>query len=381
MRVLLAALGVMAGVGVSSAFAPLTCTLGSLRPAAAFTRVGARRVGALRGLGRGRAALRMAEDDLDAPEDDSVMYLPPAPLLKDSEPDGKEGSVVIPLFPLGGYVYLPYTEHTLNIFEPRYRAMYNDILFSGSRRFAVCTVDPKTGSFSQYASVLYLKELKEVSEQTGDAVKFICDHDVIGRVKINKILNPSAWTSRKTYLKAEAEYIEQDSEEDDESTRSLEVELETAYCDFVELQHELKEDVKFTKGSIANFNTTNGEGIWSTVRMWQNFQEQKLVAKQVEMQQQFQERLLKYLMQEQGREKLPEVVNIADLPANLQAEVRQLQMRLADDLAPIQEQHQRDMQMMMQTENHVERLELLRKMIGVEAGLLETKKRLKSLLS
>ena len=37
------------------------------------------------------------------------------------------------------------------------RALYNDILFSGSRRFAVCIVDPKTGCFSRYASVFYLK--------------------------------------------------------------------------------------------------------------------------------------------------------------------------------------------------------------------------------
>ena len=50
----------------------------------------------------------------------------------------------MPLFPLG-VTYLPYTQPVLNIFEPRYRAMYNDILFSGARRFMVCNVDTDTG--------------------------------------------------------------------------------------------------------------------------------------------------------------------------------------------------------------------------------------------
>lgn len=54
---------------------------------------------------------------------------------------------------------------------------------------------------SQYAAVFYLKELKEVSEQTGDKVKFICDHEVTGRLRIDKILNPSAWIDASTYLK------------------------------------------------------------------------------------------------------------------------------------------------------------------------------------
>ena len=50
----------------------------------------------------------------------------------------------MPLFPLG-VTYLPYTQPVLNIFEPRYRQMYNDILFSGARRFMVCNVDTDTG--------------------------------------------------------------------------------------------------------------------------------------------------------------------------------------------------------------------------------------------
>jgi ABC-type transport system substrate-binding protein len=56
--------------------------------------------------------------------------------------------MVMPLFPLG-VTYLPYTSPVLNIFEPRYRAMYNDILFSGARRFMVCNVDSETGRMAE----------------------------------------------------------------------------------------------------------------------------------------------------------------------------------------------------------------------------------------
>ena len=56
---------------------------------------------------------------------------------------------MVPLFPRG-VTYLPYTKPVLNIFEPRYRAMYNDILFSGARRFMVCNVDGATGRLRRY---------------------------------------------------------------------------------------------------------------------------------------------------------------------------------------------------------------------------------------
>ena len=78
----------------------------------------------------------------------------------------KENEVVLPIFPLGSNVHLPYSEHVLNIFEPRYRAMYNDILFNGARHFMVTNVEPETGALAEVGVVFYLDELKEVSEQT-----------------------------------------------------------------------------------------------------------------------------------------------------------------------------------------------------------------------
>ena len=115
----------------------------------------------------------------------------------------------MPLFPLG-VTYLPFTQPTLNIFEPRYRSMYNDILFSGARRFMVCNVDQETGRMAEVGVIFYLDELKEVSEQTDDRVKYIGTHSVKGRVQIKKVLNPKDGATRETYMKAEVADFEYD---------------------------------------------------------------------------------------------------------------------------------------------------------------------------
>ena len=76
-----------------------------------------------------------------------VVWLPKMDPRKDPEVEptlrAELGEFVIPMFPLGSHVYLPDSEHVLNIFEPRYRSMYSDILFNGSRRFSVPMCAPQ----------------------------------------------------------------------------------------------------------------------------------------------------------------------------------------------------------------------------------------------
>ena len=124
------------------------------------------------------------------PSDVDVRWLDPIdPNQGDMEPSS-ETATVMPIFPLG-VTYLPYTTTVLNIFEPRYRQMFNDILMNGARRFAVLNVDSETGRFAEVGVIFYLDELKEVSEQTDDRVKYIGTHSVKGRVEIKKVLNPN----------------------------------------------------------------------------------------------------------------------------------------------------------------------------------------------
>ena len=178
-----------------------------------------------------------------APPPMEINWVPPInPSEGDSEPS--DGATVMPLFPLG-VTYLPFTQNTLNIFEPRYRQMYNDILFSGARRFMVCNVDQETGRLAETGVIFYLDELKEVSEQTQDRVKYIGQHSVKGRVQLKKVLNPSVAATRETYLKAEVvELVDTDA---DESTESEEAGL-----------RELRQGVNNEAG--ASHGGANGDG-------------------------------------------------------------------------------------------------------------------------
>jgi len=169
---------------------------------------------------------------------DSVSWLPPLsgprpPPLQSvfdsssssSSDDDMEGiTETLSLFPLGGIVYTPNSKHVLNIFEPRHRQMYNDILMNGSKRFVVAMCHPsKEGRFAKVGVLFNLEELKEVSSMTNDRVKYICNHCVTGRVRLHEVLNPEAWELRDMYLKVRGTIIDdtgnlsrEEKEEDDE---------------------------------------------------------------------------------------------------------------------------------------------------------------------
>ena len=51
---------------------------------------------------------------------------------------------------------------------------------------------PKDRRLFHIGSLLYLTDLQEVSSQTGDRVKYVVSHEVQGRVKLLRLLNPSA---------------------------------------------------------------------------------------------------------------------------------------------------------------------------------------------
>jgi Lon protease-like protein len=223
----------------------------------------------------------------------------------------------LPLFPLGGFVYTPNTEHVLNIFEPRYRQMYNDILMNGAKRFVVATSHPtQQGRFAQTGVLFELEDLKEVSEQTADQIKYICNHKVTGRVTIHQVLNPEAWESRDTYLKIEGTILDDSSEDETKSptddvygsvvaaaSQKEERDVIASFEKLVDIQHGLEEDVRFTKSAKATLAVKDGageNGLWQTIRLWQSFVDQRLMARQNELQRDFQEKLQDFLKKDRG---------------------------------------------------------------------------------
>ncbi|KAK1735522.1 Lon-like domain-containing protein [Skeletonema marinoi] len=336
-----------------------------------------------------------------------------------SDDDDEETTETLPLFPLGGVVYTPNSEHILNIFEPRYRQMYNDILMNGSKRFVVSMSHPnEEGRFAQVGVLFSLEELKEVSEMTADQVKYICNHRVTGRVKLHKVLNPEAWESRDTYLKVKGTIIDDtglldeekndnDSDEamDESIPQSMVAELKKAaafdamekspeeeallqsFSDLVELQHDLTEDVRFTRASVKSFGVAAGTEIdpnlWTSIRLWQSYAEQRLVARQNEMQKEFQEKLVEFLKEEMGdgdeELELPSAIGFQDLSPELQNELAELQKRMSSELKPLLLEQTLSMQKILEANDHDDRVELMRYFVDAERKRLQAKKTLKSM--
>ena len=188
---------------------------------------------------------------------------------------------------------------------------------NGTKRFVVATSHPtEKGRFAQTGVLFELEDLKEVSEQTADQIKYICNHKVTGRVTIHQVLNPEAWQTRETYLKIEGT-IHDDSSDDETkvptddvygsvvaaSNHKEERDIIDSFGKLVDMQHELEEDVRFTQAAKATLAVKDGpgeDGLWQTIRLWQSFVDQRLMARQNELQRDFQQKLQDFLKKEKG---------------------------------------------------------------------------------
>jgi len=291
----------------------------------------------------------------------------------------------MPLFPLG-VTYLPYTQPVLNIFEPRYRQMYNDILFSGARRFMVCNVEEETGRLAETGVIFYLDELKEVSEQTQDRVKYVGSHSVIGRVQLRKVLNPSVAATRDSYLKAEVAVLE-----DSDASESLEAEetsLRELFHELVDVQAAIGEEPRFTeavKGTL-DFGTGSGaedKGLWGTVVLWQQFLEQRASVVGQKMQREIQKELVSFL---KNNEIDSDKVNsrgemrMEDLPEPLRIEIQGIQKRYREELEAMEsDPYGLQFQALLQAPSHAERLNVFRFIIDTERKRLAARQTLQSM--
>ena len=205
--------------------------------------------------------------DDDGPRDHLAELSRPPPLdptkeIEEIDPEASPQTMVLLLFPLGSTAYLPHSDHILNIFEPVVRQMYSHILFNGSRRFAVPVSNPETGRLATVAPVFYLEDLKEVSEQTDDAVKYVCSQGHLPSSH-QQDLNDKVWRDRTTYLKAVVEPLEDGDDDEDLSTR--ERTLTDRFTSIIENQTKLQEPVRFTENPKATLSARGARtdcGAW-----------------------------------------------------------------------------------------------------------------------
>jgi len=289
----------------------------------------------------------------------------------------------MPFFALGKEPYLPGSEQVLNIFEPRYREMYNDILFNGSRQFVVSVAsdDPAESSFAKVGVVFYLEDLKEVSGQTDDRIKYVVQHKVIGRVKINKIVNPDVWWDRSTYLKVEVEDFP-DSDEGEDCTET-ELRLLQAFDGVMSMQVELGVAPRFVdelRGKL-DLSRSNDGGLWRAVSLWQEFSHQRIQGIRSKANTQIQELLLPFVNKAERTPSGQYMVNFDQLPDNIKGQVKAIQEQNRDE----ELQYMRDpflpFQLIVQEPSHTGRLLLLAHMVEEEQKRLQARLSLKTLFA
>ena len=267
--------------------------------------------------------------------------------------------------------------------------MYNDILFSGARRFMVTNVEPESGRLAQVGVVFYLEELKEVSEQTQDRVKYIGQHRVIHRAELVKVLNPSVAASRETYLTAEVRLLpEPSADEVGLDTVAQEDALRELFVDIVDSQGSLKEEPRFTEAVKGGLNFRPGtsiedKGLWETIGLWEQFHEQRTAVIAQRMQNDVNVCFQSYLQENPLSEDIVNSrgeVRLADLPEDLLVEIQGIQSRFREELDALDSDPRGTRtQLLLQCESHGDRLALFRESLEREQKRLAARSTLKSL--
>lgn len=380
-------IGRMAGcVTVLGCLALLQCLVQSLHWSEGFVssswmsrplhRSSGRRVD--RPTGRGKATQVHVALENEGPE---VSWLPSLRTdVKEVPATGSPGRLVLPFFPMSSTPFLPYTNHTISVFEPRYRELFDHILFSGSRRYVVAPIDPETRRFASYGVVLYLNDLKEVSEQTGDNIKYIGQHRAIGRVKIHEILNPGVWEDASTFLRVETEeIIDQDEGEDLAEVEEQVMGMLTA---LPALQKEVG-DFHIAERACSRLNASRSEndGLWSVAALWGEYLEFRVRNRVNAFEGQKQQLLRDFF--EKNQELLDSIkdkrqISLADFPASFRLELGQLEQQVMEEIRSVQKEQVSLLQGMVQSSSHKERLDIALNAIGGEHRRLVAMKALKA---
>jgi len=295
-----------------------------------------------------------------------------------SQPSTVKEIVRMPLFPANG-VYIPGSTEVLNIFEPKYRQMYNDILHTGSKRFAVAMFNK--GRITEYGTVLNIDNIQDVAEQTNDQIKYRVTHTVGDRCRIIRILNADALEDNDKYLQVEVEILQDKDENEDVDHIHEEMITYTNECFaiFVDLQVRLNETVRFNPGVVNEFNVDR-DGLWKAISLWKSYMTQITIQEEKKLQANIASIVKRHFVR-QGRPIDNEAmrVNFDDLPPAVQhrlnVETRRFQ-RDVDSLLAGPYPFQR----LVEHNSFVERLELFRYQIQYALDRLSTIEDLKIVL-
>jgi len=181
-------------------------------------------------------------------------------------------------------------------------------------------------------------------------------------------------------------YVERRS---DESLSKEERALRESFAKLVSLQHELKEECRFTRVSVQTFGVGH-VGVWLSAAAWSQFVSKRLEATHSDMQADLQRKLVEYLTEKGGSSGADgplyvgevdgiDTVDFDELSQDLQEEFQLVQGRSMEELGPLALEKAIIMQRIVQAESYTERIKLLRECVESERRRLEAKKMLGSL--
>jgi len=179
-------------------------------------------------------------------------------------------------------------------------------------------------------------------------------------------------------------YVERRS---DESLSKEERALRESFAKLVSLQHELKEECRFTRVSVQTFGV-GAVGVWLSASAWSQFVSKRLEATHSDMQADLQRKLVEYLSEKGSSSgtdgplylgEVSETIDFDELTEDLQEEFQLVQGRSMEELGPLALEKAIIMQRIVQAESYTERINLLRECVDGERRRLQAKKMLGSL--
>lgn len=277
-------------------------------------------------------------------------------------------AAVLPCFPLPlQRAALPGSKRTLNVMEPRYQRMYQDLLANGARHVVVprYVQTERATQLAEFAVVFRLTELRDAPPGVRGA-RYACQHEVLKPVRITRVLNPEDFAKKHTYLRVECqEIIDKDLHED------LSMEEESLREDLQELamlgramplrRWEYMSDrlgrcrlvdhgPTFSEGTL-NLASARRENFWEFVQLWQGHCDRRAVALRQQFERDMQE------VRASGDPKRAQMLQ--ELEEAYEVEVQHHWAQNADS-----------MQLLLQCDGHGPRLELMSQLLRQEVSRL-----------
>ncbi|CAE7226306.1 hypothetical protein AK812_SmicGene18024 [Symbiodinium microadriaticum] len=340
------------------------------------------------------AGAEFSEDEAADEVPGGISWLPP---LNISAPDETAEGRVLPVFPLGG-AYFPFAQPELSIFEPRYRQLYNDILVSGGRSFVVVAPSPEDENvFAEVGVVFYLDDLTDVSEESADEVKYICNHRILGRVRILRVLNPAAWEDQSTYLLAEVEDFKDVELASDTNTAAKQAEVMSALSRVAQRQEEGGgPHFESHISDYANASCAQEGGLWTLADVFAEYYEYLLSDKEQTLDFEMEQVYERYSLEEEGDDRQTyslasedddddddfeyEEIDIMELPGPARREIARLQNQYEEEAALLNADLMHFVHSMLQSTSHRQRLEIMQEALLLEERRLAARKALEEVM-